>query len=132
MTDTLVLKTIVEEKSRINAENKINGKNLVLEIITKDGSKSTYKADSTGNFAKEPELINGALKIAVSYADEIQKSITDVDGVCTETVVQPVTFDYFDPEEILKIRYRFDIISTKVVEKVNLNTIETETTNEGE
>lgn len=37
MTDTLILKTIVEEKARINAENKINGKNLVLEITTKNG-----------------------------------------------------------------------------------------------
>lgn len=137
MTDTLILKTIVEEKNRINAANKINGKNLVLEIITKDGSISTYKADSTGNFAKQPELINGALKIAVSYTDEMKKVISDVDGVCTETTTQPVTFDYFDPAEIIKFRYRFDLISTKVVEKTNLNTIiegegENESTNDGE
>ena len=73
MTDTLILKTIVEEKARINAENKINGKNLVLEITTKNGEKSTYKADSNGNFAKEPELLNGFLKIGVSNTDNLKK-----------------------------------------------------------
>ena len=60
-----------------------------------------------------------------------KKNITDVDGVCTETTIQPVDFDYFNPDEILKNRWKFDLISTKTVEKVNLNTIiEGDTNNE--
>lgn len=132
MTDTLILKTLTEEKSRIIAENKINGKNLVLTITTKNGEKLTFKPNSAGQFAKEPELLNGALKIGILDIANISKTINDVDGVVSETVTEPYCFSYIDPESISTMSWSFDVIKTQPVNTSNLNEDESQTTNEGE
>lgn len=131
MTDTLIIKTLTEEQSRIL--NKANGKRLVLVISTKDGKTRRFKANSVGGFYKGPELIDGNLKIAVADVSLSSESFTDVNGVTYKKVTQPITYDYIDPNEINAMRWEFEIESMSETESVTAETIEHNTTeNTGE
>lgn len=110
MTDTLILKIITEEKSRI--VNKQSGKELVLTIEMKSGKKYTFKTDTAGNFYREPELLDGSLKIGVTDVDAIDETKTDVNGVVTTTSKQPVTYMYLDPADIDAMAYDFKRVTT--------------------
>lgn len=112
MTDTLILKTLTEEKSRIL--NKQGGKELVLKIELKSGKQYEFTTDSQGAFYKEPELINGALKVGVTDLFAIERKTTDVNGVVTTESKQPVIYKYIDPAEINAMTWEFKVITTNV------------------
>lgn len=116
MTDTLIFKTLTEEKSRILT--KAGGKNLVLTITTKSGETLVFKTNAQGAFYKEPEILDGNLKIGVADINQVTSTTNDVDGTLTVETKQPIFYKYIDPAEVSTMRWDFDIVTTKQVEPV--------------
>lgn len=116
MTDTLIIKTLTEEKSRILT--KAGGKNLVLTITTKSGETLEFKTNAQGAFYKEPEILDGNLKIGVADINQATSTTNDVDGTLTVETKQPIYYKYIDPAEVSTMRWDFDIVTTNQVEPV--------------
>lgn len=110
------IKTLLsQEAARIKDPSKGNGKNIVLTINTSDGKALNLKTGMDGSFFKAPEIINGLLKIGIADPTKATSETTDTGSALTVITHQPVSYYYLPVENIVSMRYDFDVTTSNII-----------------